>query len=461
MKVSSLFFFVGLLVSASAVQAQTAAPADPLVAAYQREFVFLDNEIRLLKERQKAVATDGDARIEASKKGLDDLEAQLLALTSKSAQMTEDLKVADSESQKTQDSFDLAQTIISQGNTRLTSAGLPVFSATDAGKSPTLKGAQRIQAELEYVFNSSVTLLDQVSSIRTAPGDFFLEDGRKVSGTVVQLGRIASFGSSAEGSGTLAPAGKDILRLVKTENAAAAQALAQGTPTPELPLYLYQGLDKNVEIHVEKSWQKSLEEGGPVAFVIVGVGVVGFLIAGLRALFLLGLARRDEARMKSIFDQVGADDLEGAATSSQSLKGSMGRVIRAAIAGLKSNPETVEDAIQAQILEEHPRLDRFRSLITVFVGAAPMLGLLGTVSGMIRVFDILTIFGTSDPKLVSGGISEALVTTALGLSVAIPLLLVGSLLTTWSDRVTGELEVRALRLVAHRHEGRRLAAVAS
>jgi biopolymer transport protein ExbB len=139
----------------------------------------------------------------------------------------------------------------------------------------------------------------------------------------------------------------------------------------------------------------------------------------------------------------------------------MGRVIWAAIAGLKSNPETVEDAIQAQILEEHPRLDRFRSLITVFVGAAPMLGLLGTVSGMIRVFDILTIFGTSDPKLVSGGISEALVTTALGLSVAIPLLLVGSLLTTWSDRVTGELEVRALRLVAHRHEGRRLAALAS
>ena len=461
MKLPRLFFLVGLLVSASAVQAQTAAAADPLVAAYQREFVFLDNEIRLLKERQKAVATDGDARIEASKKGLDDLEAQLLALTSKSAQMTEDLKVADSESQKTQDSFDLAQTIISQGNTRLTSAGLPVFSATVPGKSPTLKGAQRIQAELEYVFNSSVTLLDQVSSIRSAPGDFFLEDGRKVSGTVVQLGRIASFGSSAEGSGTLAPAGKDILRLVKTENAAAAQALAQGTPTPELPLYLYQGLDKNVEIHVEKSWQKSLEEGGPVAFVIVGVGVVGFLIAGLRALFLLGLARRDEARMKSIFDQVGADDLEGAATSSQSLKGSMGRVIRAAIAGLKSNPETVEDAIQAQILEEHPRLDRFRSLITVFVGAAPMLGLLGTVSGMIRVFDILTIFGTSDPKLVSGGISEALVTTALGLSVAIPLLLVGSLLTTWSDRVTGELEVRALRLVAHRHEGRRLAAVAS
>ena len=461
MKSPRLFFLLGLLVSASAVQGQTAATADPLVAAYQREFVFLDNEIRLLKERQKAVATDGDARIEASKKGLDDLEAQLLALTSKSAQMTEDLKVADSESQKTQDSFDLAQTIISQGNTRLTSAGLPVFSATVPGKSPTLKGAQRIQAELEYVFNSSVTLLDQVSSIRSAPGDFFLEDGRKVSGTVVQLGRIASFGSSAEGSGTLAPAGKDILRLVKTENAAAAQALAKGTPTPELPLYLYQGLDKNVEIHVEKSWQKSLEDGGPVAFVIVGVGIVGFLIAGLRALFLLGLARRDEARMKSIFDQVGADDLEGAATSSQSLKGSMGRVIRAAIAGLKSNPETVEDAIQAQILEEHPRLDRFRSLITVFVGAAPMLGLLGTVSGMIRVFDILTIFGTSDPKLVSGGISEALVTTALGLSVAIPLLLVGSLLTTWSDRVTGELEVRALRLVAHRHEGRRLAAVAS
>jgi biopolymer transport protein ExbB len=78
---------------------------------------------------------------------------------------------------------------------------------------------------------------------------------------------------------------------------------------------------------------------------------------------------------------------------------------------------------------------------------APLLGLLGTVTGMIQTFDVITEFGTSDPKLLSGGIATALVTTELGLIVAIPCLLLGNLLGGWADRIKDDMEKAALRTI--------------
>ncbi len=80
-------------------------------------------------------------------------------------------------------------------------------------------------------------------------------------------------------------------------------------------------------------------------------------------------------------------------------------------------------------------------------GRRPLLGLLGTVTGMIQTFDVITVFGTSDPKLLSGGIATALVTTELGLIVAIPCLLAGSLLNGWAERIKDDMEKAALRAI--------------
>ena len=98
------------------------------------------------------------------------------------------------------------------------------------------------------------------------------------------------------------------------------------------------------------------------------------------------------------------------------------------------------------LLKENLILDRFSTIILVFAAIAPLLGLLGTVTGMISTFDIITEFGTGDPKLLSGGISEALVTTELGLIVAIPTLLLGHLLSAWSKKIKESVESAALRL---------------
>ncbi len=99
------------------------------------------------------------------------------------------------------------------------------------------------------------------------------------------------------------------------------------------------------------------------------------------------------------------------------------------------------------MIHEHKIIDRFGAMILVFAAVAPLLGLLGTVTGMISTFDIITEYGTGDPKLLSHGISEALITTELGLVVAIPTLLFGNILSGWGKNIKMTLDKVALRVI--------------
>jgi biopolymer transport protein ExbB len=121
-------------------------------------------------------------------------------------------------------------------------------------------------------------------------------------------------------------------------------------------------------------------------------------------------------------------------------------VLKATLEHLDSDRDHLEDVISESILHETPFLDRFGSTILVLAAVAPLLGLLGTVTGMISTFDVITEFGTGNPKLLSGGISEALVTTELGLIVAIPALLAGNLLGGWAEGIKDAIDKSALRL---------------
>jgi biopolymer transport protein ExbB len=107
----------------------------------------------------------------------------------------------------------------------------------------------------------------------------------------------------------------------------------------------------------------------------------------------------------------------------------------------------MEGIVYEAILQESGPLDRFGPAILVIASIAPLLGLLGTVTGMIETFDMITEFGTGDPKLLSEGIAIALVTTELGLIVAIPALLLGSLLSSWARNIKRDMEHSALRII--------------
>ena len=130
----------------------------------------------------------------------------------------------------------------------------------------------------------------------------------------------------------------------------------------------------------------------------------------------------------------------------QEKPGAVSRVLMAALRYRDLGRSGVRDAVNEAILNELALLERFLPSLHVIAAVAPLLGLLGTVTGMISTFEVITEFGTGDPKLLSGGISVALVTTELGLIVAIPVLLIHSILTSAVEHIAGEMEQNALKL---------------
>ena len=126
----------------------------------------------------------------------------------------------------------------------------------------------------------------------------------------------------------------------------------------------------------------------------------------------------------------------------------LGRVWQSYEANKSVDIETLELKLDDAILKEMPALERGLSLLKLLSGVAPLLGLLGTVTGMILTFQAITLFGTGDPKLMAGGISQALVTTVLGLVVAIPILLLHAVASTRSREIVQVLEEQAAGLIA-------------
>jgi biopolymer transport protein ExbB/TolQ len=136
-----------------------------------------------------------------------------------------------------------------------------------------------------------------------------------------------------------------------------------------------------------------------------------------------------------------------ARTWAEKQRGGLARILRTCLDHRKWNRAAAERSVRELLLKELPRLDKHLDTLAALAGAAPLLGLLGTVTGMIRMFEAITRFGTADPKLLAGGISEALVTTMVGLSVAIPLLLTHTLLNNTRNRIESDMELYAMSIL--------------
>ncbi|MEQ8953228.1 MAG: MotA/TolQ/ExbB proton channel family protein, partial [Gammaproteobacteria bacterium] len=144
---------------------------------------------------------------------------------------------------------------------------------------------------------------------------------------------------------------------------------------------------------------------GPIGFIIIGVGIVGILIGFFRLLMLLLVSMKVRAQLKS---------------DKPSKGNPLGRVLLVAEANPNADTETLELKLGEAILQETPSLESMLTIIKMIATIAPLGGLLGTVTGMITVFQQITVYGAGDPTIMAGGISVALMTTVLGICVAIP-----------------------------------------
>ena len=176
-------------------------------------------------------------------------------------------------------------------------------------------------------------------------------------------------------------------------------------------------------------------------------GVIGYIVLGLGAFALLvGLIRLVDLSLASvkIGSQLRSNQAQG--------NNPVGRLLQVYESNRGIPAEDLERKLDEVIVRESARLERFLWVVKVVAVAAPLMGLLGTVTGMIRTFQAITLFGTGDPKLMAGGISEALVTTMLGLVVAIPLVLFHAVLSNMSRRMVDIVEEQAAGVVARRAE---------
>jgi biopolymer transport protein ExbB len=185
-----------------------------------------------------------------------------------------------------------------------------------------------------------------------------------------------------------------------------------------------------------------IKQGALVGYIIIGLAIIGLLLAAWRLTSLFATRKKVEDQIKHL--------------DKPNTNNPLGRVLATAAAfdNRDQELETLELKIDEAILKEVPQLEKAQSMIKLFAAIAPLLGLLGTVTGMIATFQAITNFGTGDPKLMAGGISQALITTVLGLVAAIPLLLSHNLVSGQSKRLVQILDEQAAGLIATAMETR-------
>ena len=179
-------------------------------------------------------------------------------------------------------------------------------------------------------------------------------------------------------------------------------------------------------------------QGREVGFAIIFVGLIGIGLAfwKLWSLYVLGKAVRAQAGSKTL-----------------DVRNPLGRVLKVGEDNFKKDIDTLELKLAEAIMAERPSIEKGIGAVRIISVVAPLAGLLGTVTGMIVTFQMITLYGTGDPKLMAGGISQALVTTVLGLLVAIPTTLLHSFTASSAKGIISVLEEQSTGILAERAEG--------
>jgi biopolymer transport protein ExbB len=188
-----------------------------------------------------------------------------------------------------------------------------------------------------------------------------------------------------------------------------------------------------------------IARGGPIVWPILIVFALGAMIIIERVVFLWRKRIDADSLMNRINKFAGCEDWDACQTLCGQFEGKpVSRVLQAGLDCRLMERTEMENVLQEAILQEIPGLERFLSTLGMLAAIAPLLGLLGTVTGMINTFDMITHYGTGNPRMMSGGISEALITTMLGLSVAIPILLCHTLLSRRTENIIAQMEEKAV-----------------
>jgi len=316
------------------------------------------------------------------------------------------------------------------------------LSATLSGRSAQLSpySEANYEPDLAAIKNLWLLFTEQMvasSKVTTTDIPVTMEDGSKDTLAVTQIAGFTAF--TAQGPLLYQPASESYQLL--PSNSADMSARIAGFSQPQ-DGFVSTLIDPSAGALLKRAtedqaWWQVFSDAGVVGGIIVAVGIIGMGI-GLFRLLVLG---REAKKIKAQKQQLNT-----------LTDNSLGRIIGVADRHENSNADELARFLDEAILAELPECRKGLGSLAVLATIAPLLGLLGTVAGMIETFQAITAYGNSDPQVLSSGISQALLTTKFGLIAAVPLMLLHSLLTSKSDSIVHVIEHQSAGLLAQRQQ---------
>lgn len=417
------------------LMASTLAHAGELDKAYQKEFAYLVAEKKALQQRLVNLKKSQRKNLQKISTKIDSLQKVFLEKQNKTDRLNREVVDASRGVDFAENDNLLLDTTLIQAKESLQKLGKKIKEGISIDK----------RLASAFIMANDTVLKDGL--VFTQAEGYFLENGEAVEGRVIHVGRVARYGVSEKGSGILAPAGNGKFKIWDKDELKIAEQIANNETPENIEIFLYDSVEKGIEKKDEKKFADDVRAGGMVGEVIIVLGVIGFLLVIVRAGILMSSGSNIHKISLKVNEKIANGDINGALKMCKKNADAASKVIAATLRNIKRDRDHIEDIISESILHESSLIDRFGSSILVIAAISPLLGLLGTVTGMISTFDIITEFGTGDPKMLSSGISEALLTTKFGLVVAIPLLLVGNLLSGWARQIKSDLEQAALHMI--------------
>lgn len=310
-----------------------------------------------------------------------------------------------------------------------------------------LSKADKLRSQIN-ILKTSLDRVDNLLGGYSFEGQAVNESGGYENGKFVVIGPSVYFASEESGvaglsisSGSLEPSiysmGEEIDRQI-LELVINGEGFAAVDPT----------LGDALAIKMEKQTiAEHIQSGGIWIYPIMAFAVASLLTGIFKAFEIYTVKMPIAGTLHHILTPLNEGNVEEAKARAKAVEGPAGKMLYDGVVHSDESKELVEEVMYESMIELQPKMDRLLPFIAVTAATAPLMGLLGTVTGMINTFKLITIFGTGDAKSLSGGISEALVTTEFGLIVAIPSLILHSLLSRRSQGVLANMERIAVAFV--------------
>lgn len=405
---------------------------DFLNRSYQKEYIFLDTERRSVTKQLNHLKELKNKEVTRHTKTIEQLQFKLTQLRLENENLEKRLSDHENSIEQAKNEKSVIDNMLYQARTTL---------GIEASQKPDTLPAD----DLKATFQQGFEFLNRAQRLQSRVEGYFLQDGKQVKGDVLSIGQVAAFGLDKDHGGALVPMGEGRLRLWINQKGRGIDNL-QNQSGVTRDFYFFESRSSTVRTPKTKTIGDTISAGGLIGWIIVILGVVcaGFVTARLALLKSLG---RDQETVIANITQNIPKHLK-TPNITAGLRGNcpFKNMTDVAMDSTDLTKEQFDERLSGVLLKESMRVDRHATLIVVIAAVSPLLGLLGTVTGMISTFDIITEFGTGDPKLLSTGISEALVTTMLGLVVAIPAVFFGQVMNGWADKIKSNLEYLALML---------------